>query len=473
MKFLNRLKAFFNAYDASEYSNERSMRAVFGDRSRQADEDNAVSQNERDILIRQCRDVYRNNPIARGIIKRMCDMVVGQGITPMPVTDDQAWNAEAMRFWREWCLKCEPTEMITFVDVLNLAISATLIEGGSAILLHKDGTIEVLELERFRPDPKNTENRHPYKMDSNGRITHWCLHDRGVDGTFDDKAYSWVKAENILTMFPRDRADQVMPIPQLACCMAELRDVQELNRFTLRQAKVQSLASLIHKRGTDNAKANFGGSRFASKDETGAVLSHFAEANGINILDTTGDIHTLAPATPSGTYESFIKLNLKLIAMAVGIPLDVMMLWFSDGTYSSNKATLTQAHEAILKRQQLLIRSIIAPLFMWRVMKAVRDGELPPPPTNAFGLPSIAIDWRLPAYEWMDAQDSLQSSLLSIRAGLSTLREECEKRGHNLEDLLRAKIGDLQLMKRLADEAGVAVTDLSDVVVLGAPKTEV
>ena len=125
MKFLNRLKAFFNAYDASEYSNERSMRAVFGDRSRQADEDNAVSQNERDILIRQCRDVYRNNPIARGIIKRMCDMVVGQGITPMPVTDDQAWNAEAMRFWREWCLKCEPTEMITFVDVLNLAISAT------------------------------------------------------------------------------------------------------------------------------------------------------------------------------------------------------------------------------------------------------------------------------------------------------------------------------------------------------------
>jgi capsid protein len=159
--------------------------------------------------------------------------------------------------------------------------------------------------------------------------------------------------------------------------------------------------------------------------------------------------------------------------MAVGIPLDVLMLWFSDGTYSSSKATLTQAHEAILKRQQMLIRCLIAPLVMWRIHKAIREGDLPPAPTDEYGLPAITIDWRLPAYEWMDANDSLQSSLLSIRAGLSTLREECEKRGHNLEDLMRAKIDDLKLINRLASEAGVSTSELSDVVVLGAPKMEV
>ena len=472
MTFLQRIRALFNAYDASEYSTERSMRAVFGDRSRQGGEDDIVGQTERDILIRQCRDVYRNNPIARGIIKRMCDMVVGQGITPQPTTRDEEWNRKALQFWRDWCLCPEPTEMLSFVDILNLATSAILIEGGSAFLLHSNGTIEVLELERFRPDPTDTENRRPYRMDKNGRITHWCLHDRNAQGYFEDKkgSFSWVKAENILTMFPRDRADQIMPIPQLASCMAELRDVQELNRYTLRQAKVQSLASLIHKRGADGAKANFGGSRFASKDDGANVLHTFAEANGINILDTTGDIHSLAPATPSGTYETFVKLNLKLIAMAVGIPLDVLMLWFSDGTYASSKATLTQAHEAILKRQQLLIRCLIAPLFSWRIQKAVMAGELPPRPLDDVGLPEMSVDWRLPAYEWMDAADSLQSSLLSIRAGLSTLREECEKRGHNLEDLMRAKIDDIRLLNRLASEAGVSTSELSDVVVLGAPK---
>ena len=473
MKLFNRIKSFF--YDASEFSRDRSMRAVYGDRARQGSEDDLVSQNDRDILIRQCRDVYRNNPIARGIIKRMCDMVVGQGITPQPTTRDETWNKLAFSFWRDWCSHPEPTEMLSFVDILSLATSAVMIEGGSALLLHRDGSVELLELERFRPDPTDKENQRCYRMDAQGRITHWCLHDRDAQGYFSDKkgSYSWVKAENILTMFPRDRADQIMPIPQLASCMAELRDVQELNRYTLRQAKVQSLPSVVHKKGADNAKANFGGSRFTKADNSEAVLRDFAEANGINILETTGDINTIAPATPSSTYETFVKLNLKLIAMAVGIPLDVLMLWFSDGTYSSSKATLTQAHEAILKRQQMLIRCLIAPLFSWRIRKAIIMGELPEAPTDEYGLPEIPIDWRLPAYEWMDAGDSLQSSLLSIRAGLSTLREECEKRGHNLEDLLRAKIGDLQLMKRLADEAGVAVTDLSDVVVLGAPKTEV
>ena len=473
MNLFKRIKSFF--YDASEYSTERSMRAVFGDRARQGGEDDLVSQYVRDILIRQCRDVYRNNPIARGIVNRMRDMVVGQGITPQPTTKDVEWNAKALAFWRDWCEHPEPTEMLSFIDILSLATSAVLIEGGSAFLLHRDGSIDLLELERFRADPTDKDNQRPYRMDANGRITHWCIHDRDAQGYFSERkgSYSWVRAENILTMFPRDRADQIMPIPQLASCMAELRDVQELNRYTLRQAKVQSLASLVHKKGADNAKANFGGSRFSKGDDSEGVLRNFAEANNINILDTTGDIHAIAPATPSGTYETFVKLNLKLISMAVGIPLDVLMLWFSDGTYSSSKATLTQAHEAILKRQQMLIRCLIAPLFMWRIHKAIREGDLPPAPTDEYGLPAITIDWRLPAYEWMDANDSLQSSLLSIRAGLSTLREECEKRGHNLEDLMRAKIDDLKLINRLASEAGVSTSELSDVVVLGAPKMEV
>lgn len=469
MKLFQKIKAFFSIYDASEWTTERSVRAIFGDRARQGSEDDLVTQYDRDILIRQCRDVYRNNPIARGIIKRLCDMVVGQGISPMPATVDREWNRKVLDWWNNWCKTPEPTEMLSFVDLLNLAVSATLIEGGSAFLLHSDGTVEVIELERFRADPSG-DNLRPYKFDKQGRITHWCLHDRTPTGNFtaDKEYYSWVKAENILTMFPRDRADQVMPIPQLASCMAELRDIQELNRFTLRQAKIQSLPSIIHKRGAEGTKANFGGSRLTQAAENDG-MERFANANGIQILDTTGDVHALAPATPSNTYESFVKLNLKLIAMAVGVPLDVLMLWFSDGTYASSKATLTQAHESILKRQQMLIRCIVEPLFKWRIRKAIMEGELPEAPVGEFGVPDIRVEWRLPAYEWMDAQDSLQSSLLSIRAGLSTLSEECEKRGHNLEDLMRAKIHDALTLRDLAKESGLTVADLSDIVIAGAP----
>lgn len=469
MKIIEALKAFWSVYDASEATPNRSTRAILGDRARQGSEDDLVNQFNRDIIIRQCRDVYRNNPIARGIIKRMCDMVVGQGITPIFATKDPAWNKLAADYWYSFCENPEPTEMLDFIGILNLAVSASLIEGGSALLLHSNGTVELLELERFRPAPDGS-SRYPYKRDKHGKITHWCLHDR-TNGVFTGEkgTWSWVKADNILTMFPKDRADQIMPIPQLASCMAELRDIQELNRFTLQQAKVQSLPSIIHKRGADNAKMQLGGSRLnKAVDETEGIKS-FAMAQGINVLDTSGDVHSLAPATPSSTYESFIKLNLKLIAMAVGIPLDVLMLWFSDGTYASSKATLTQAHEAILKRQQMLIRCLIKPLVKWRIRKAITNRELPEAPVGDFGLPEIRLDWRLPAYEWMDAQDSLQSSLLSIRAGLSTLSEECEKRGHSLEDLMRSKIDDLMMLKRMAQEAGVSTSELSDVVVLGAP----
>lgn len=468
-----RIKAWWlSTYDASEYTTDRSARAIIGDRSRQGSEDSLVPQYERDIIIRQCRDVFRNNPIARGLVKRLCDMVVGQGINPVFTTSDKSWNDEAHEWFKAWSEAPEPTGLQSLVDVYNIIVTASLIEGGSAVLLHSDGTIDVIELERFRADPNDATNPYPYQRDRDGRITKWCIHDRNAQGIFDNTkaSYSWVKASNILAMFPKDRADQIMPIPQLASCMAELRDVQEINRYTLGQAKVQAIAGLVHKRGASDTKASFGGSRISADraEKSEEQLRKFADANAIDIIDTDGDVHAIAPATPSGTYESFIKLNLKLIAMAVGIPLDVMMLWFSDGTYSSNKATLTQAHEAIMKRQQMLLRTIIKPLVMWRIRKAIKDGELRQPPVNEIGLPMIRCDWQMPSYEWMDASDSLQSSLLSIRAGLSTLREECEKRGHSLEDMMRAKIDDNLLIKKMAEEAGLQPTDLSDVIILGA-----
>ena len=451
--------------DAAEPSPDRSSRA-FWDRRAIGHEDALVQAFEREQVVAQCRDLVRNNAVTRGIINRLQDMVVGRGITPRATTSDESWNSSAERYWTEWANAPEPTGLLTLADVMALCVSARLVEGGAAVLKHSNGQIELIELERFRPSPDDNLAGLPYKLDASGAVKAWCIWDRDERGGFGSGAkWSWVPSKHILTMFPRDRADQIMPIPQLAACVNQIRDLSEVNAFTLRQAKAQAVAAFVHQKQADGQ--SFGGRRFG---DNGSGFDKFLDALQTVGFETTGKVTNLAPSTPSSTYNDFVMLNLKLIGMAISVPLDVLMMWFSDNSYSSSKTTLTQAHEAIVKRQAVLVRSILRPLWVWKMVQAVQNGELPAPPEcEETGLPAFDhVDFRPPSFEWVDPSDALQSTLQAIQAGVSTLSEECEKRGSTLEATLRRKASDILTIQRVAQEAGIPANALSQVVIQGA-----
>lgn len=463
---MNIRRFFAWLYDAAEPSPNRSARAIFGDRSSGASEDTATRW-ERKIIIDQCRDLYRNNAVARGVVKRLKSMVVGNGITPQATTTDAEWNRRATELWREWAEAPETSGRRRLQDILKLCIAGIMVEGGAALLKHSDGSIELVEMERFRAEGVDTM---PYRIGKNGRVSHWCIWDRDEFGSFGVNSRKlWVHAENVLTLFPSDRADQIMPLPQLSGCVNQLRDVDELNRFTLQQAKVQAVAGIIHKRGADGNKLNLGGSRLNKTDDTAAQLKTYAEATGQNVIDTTGDVHTVAPATPSGTYEPFMMLNLKLIAMAIGLPVDVMMLWFSDGTYSSSKATLTQAKEAVSEYQEQLIHYLLRPLWLWKMVQAVANDQLPPPPMGDNGLPQYeAVYFQRPGWAWIDPSDSMQTDLLAVSSGLASMSELAEKNGKKYIDVLRSKAEDAKAVAAIAAEYGIPPESLSNLVIPGA-----
>ena len=466
---LQRLAGRFVAFmfDAAEYSRDRNARAFF-DRYTNTAEDSAVIQYERDRLIAQTRDLARNNPIVAGLLQRLGDMTLGQGIEPRATTSSREWNEKAEALWHRWALDPEGRGISNLQELLTLCVIGQPVEGGAAIVKYADGTIEQVELARFRPHPDEAGGK-PYKTDSAGRITHWCIWGRDANGNFGDKSLAkWVAAWNVLTMFRRTRPDQVMPVPELAHAVNILRDMKELNDYTLRQAKVQSAPALIHNKADDEDELPVR-SRRAAREEADP-FDRLAEATGLPIISTRGDVKPLAPATPSSTYEQFQRYNLKLVAMSLSIPLDVLMLWFSDGTYSSSKATLTQAHEAILQRQNRLVQRILLPLWQWKMANAVSRGILPPPPPNDEGFPAYDfVEFRLPSYEWMDAQDQTQTEAQEVMMGVRTLGEMARKRGHDLYDLLEERAQEMQLAREIAAKYGLEATQLSQVVLNGMP----
>lgn len=459
-------------FDAVDISIRRSMR-VFFERFRQGSEDIVVSNYDRVALIIQCRDALRNNPIAAGIVDRLCNIVVGTGIHPEALTSDPEWNAAAERFWADWARHPEAEGVHTLDDLVSVLAGNVCTEGGAFVVKHSDGTIEPVELDRLAPQPgakTQAEANLPYRTDRSGHITAWCVVD--TEPTRHARPYRWVKAENALTLFDRKRADQIMPWPQLAPVLTTLAHLKELDELTLLKAKNQAAFAVVHKRGASNK-----GLQFVSRNAAGAEAAN-AEANarklqdalGCAIVDTDGDMNVLANNTPGSTYDPFVRWNLQKVGMAIGLPYEFLLLFFGNSTYSSSKATLIQAHASIKRRQDALIEHILRPLWLWRIAMAVADGELsPPPPCPATGLPDYDhVSWRRPPFDWIDIADAVDVDIKEVRAGFRTRTECCAKRGQDFGDVLRKSAEEMAEINRVAAAYGLDPTDLSNTILPGS-----
>ena len=101
---------------------------------------------------------------------------------------------------------------------------------------------------------------------------------------------------------------------------------------------------------------------------------------------------------------------------------------------------------------------------------AVSRGLLPPPPPNDEGFPAYDfVEFRLPSYEWMDAQDQTQTEAQEVMMGVRTLGEMARKRGHDLYDLFEERAQEMQLAREIAAKYGLEATQLSQVVLNGMP----
>lgn len=451
--------------DIAEPSPDRSNRATWGDRYNNLPEDRAIPQSERLAAISECRDLVRNSAVARGIVERVRNIVTGTtGILPESNSGDKAWDDKAEALWREWAADPEGTGRSDLADIQGLLAASTLTDGGTLVALNQDGSITLIEPDRLKPDPAGRALDQPYKLDPQGRVTAWCVHTKALN-PYDKDAVEWLDARRCLTLFVRNRADQILPYPQFSACALTLRDIEELNRYTLRQAKVQSCAAAIHKRGpSGESPFRLRGVADSGRDKEEEGAQRFEKATGMTVIDTDGDYNTLAPATPSSTYDSFMKHNLRLVAMAVGLPYEFLALYFADGTYSSSKATMTQAREAVAYRQRHLKRAILTPLWQWQVARWTALGLLPPAPAGA------TVRWRDPAFEWMDVKDGVQTDLLEAQAGLRSMQDLAAKRGADYETLLRRRAAEIKTLQTIAAEYGLDPAALSSISLPGAAK---
>ena len=418
----------------------------------------------RRAAIASARELMRNDATSAGIANRLQQAVVGTGIQPSARTVDGAWNDAAESWWADWSDAPEVTGTKSLVDIQRAAVVALLTDGGIALRLRDDGLVEVVELDRLRAAD---DNDLPYLVDDSGRVAAWMIAPRTADGLGTPEA---VPVERVLMLAHTARAEQIVPHPMLAPVVNDLRNLSELQGYAMRAYKTQSATAATFERadGAVGLAHAANGLTARRAGENKQAVESFARATGMTILDARGKLSPVEVKAPGVHYDSFTAATTKRAAMAIGLPYEFLTLFFGQ-SYSASRATLSQAHATISVWQDRLIRTILRPLFVWRVAMAIRAGEIPPAPCAL----SAAVDWQRPAFDWIDPADATQSDLVAIRAGLMTAAEAAEKRGQQLDAVLEARAREIALVQSIALRHGIEPSDLSTIVIAGdttAPK---
>jgi lambda family phage portal protein len=431
-------------------------------RSLPYDEDHVVGAYDLDVLRRQCLDLRRNNAVVAGVVERFADHVIGPtGITPQAKTSDPDWNDQAEAYWKEWSKIADHRGRVCLRELQRLAVQSRLLLGDCGFVLLANGQIQPIEAMRIanpgdRQSPADVMNG--VKLTRSGRPVAYYVHARDKSGAITGKDYEIVSREDFVFVSRPMRMDQIRGVPELAPILNAVTDFGRLQEEVLNKAILDALhAWAIY---TEDGASKIGnlGPRGYSEDETATSprIENF-EGGQTYYLRNGEKVESLASNTPNPQYVQYSEMLLRIIASALCIPYEFLVLDFKQGSFSASRAALMTTYRTFHMWQEWITDALMQRLWNWRIAKAIKNGDLPAAPADSSGYSQWhRVAWSFPRYDWIDPKAEAAANERNLIMGTETISSLCHAKGRDSEDVMREKGMDIATAQRIADEVNAS-----------------
>jgi lambda family phage portal protein len=415
------------------------------------------------------RDLERNNEWARGFLRTLENNVIGEmGIAlqmrvkdPGKETFDEIANDKIETAWYQWGRigNCTVCGRYTWRDLQRLIVR-TIARDGEVILRkiwQRTGyKLQIIEADLLDVDANfiasnGNEVRFGVEIDSFGAaVAYYLLGHHPGDSDFQQRPArrARIPAAEILHLFIAERPGQTRGLPWLCASMQRMKMLDGYAEAELVAAR------------TSAAKMGF----FTKQTPDG--WDGVVDGDGNLAMDASpGTIEELPPGVdfkswdsnhPNSGYGDFVKSSLRGIATSLGISYNTLASDLEGVNYSSIRAGLIEEREVWKAIQRYLIDHLCELVFEdWLTMQLV-NGSL--------GLPFEKI-WKfnVPEFQgrrwaWVDPKKDMESAILAIRSGQTSLRKVVAESGGDIYDVLRSIKAD----NDLAASLGVTLPELVD-----------
>lgn len=380
-------RAYLDSYDATHRGRTR-----VGYYGRPGSHDQHLDPQTHDLLRRDARKLDRNNALARSLVRRHCDAVVGKGFTLRCESGDQDWNKAAERFWKQW--------YANDIDVQGLALGpqfdrivhdSACIDGDLLIVKLDSGQCQLIESDRIRQPAGALAAGHSctsgVERNPAGRIVAFHVADTAGPSSY---SLGYTQTRRIPAEFcvfmpspQHQRVNQTRGEPVLAATIPLLEQLDDLidasvvaQRLAAYQALVIESADPAGMQTALEAGSEAQVPGLSSDYNAGAPQPIRWEPGGVLHLQQGEKATQVKPEHPGQNFQDQVRMLVRMIGADFGLPLELSMMDSSQANYHGFKAALETAYRGFARWQEWHARMLLS-LFRWRIGRAIVEGELP------------------------------------------------------------------------------------------------
>ena len=450
---------------------------------------NVHLQRELKRIRARSRWLFRNNPHAAAYMNANINFVIGTGLTlqarvakvsssiengkPVLVTEElDSWNDYIEDVFSDWALDCDASSSTScgesFTDCQELAMRKVIEDGEVFIHFVIDPTHPVvpLRLEFIEPEALD-ENITEYngnsiimgvELDKKSwrPVAYWIRtkRDKYQQGGYELTS-TRVPANRIVHAFKRLRPKQVRGIPMLAVVTDKFFQLDELTDAEIISTKIAACFSVFIESPDGTTSPLFKDGETHAKDADGNILATI-EPGIIGNLPPGYKVHFAAPQKPSSTLGIFTSYLQRLIGAGSqgGLSYEAISRDVSKVSYASGRLSQQMDFQGFRGTQSWTGRKICAPVYREFLGLAVLIGRAIAP--SYLDNPRFwqAHDWMPPGWNWgINPLQEVQAARESMRAGITTLADECAYLGRDWKTQLRT----MQKIRRECARLGVTI----------------
>ena len=395
-----------------------------------------------DLLVRRSRQTARENPHAGSAVDSLVSNLVGSGIKPLPLTDDQDTKRQILARWNEWIKFADVGDTCSFYGLQALAVRA-MIEGGECFIRRrylKDGSykLQLIEAEQV-PFEENhilvngNEIIAGVEVDPLGvRVAYHMYTRHPGDGMCPP--LTRVLAEDVYHVYHVKRPSQIRGEPWLAKVLVKLYELDQYDDAELVRKKIAAMMALIV---TQPQGLSVGGEDDEEADERGVVEGVWEPGGVLRFLPGM-NVQVTEPADLGGQYEVFMRQQLRAIAVGAGLTYEQITGDLTQVNFSSIRAGWIEVRRKFEQIQQMtVIHQLCRKVWADWMDNEILNGGLQIIGYAKNKIEHRSVKWIPQGWKWVDPVKDVSSMVMAIRAGIMTKAEAASIYGSDSEEIDR------------------------------------
>jgi len=431
----------------SAYENARTTRLNKSRTSRGGTADRHMTATTLYNLREACRDLDRNNTLAKGILSTDVDNAIGQGHKPQAMSDDEQWNEEAETWFNErWATDlADVTGRMNFLQMQRVAYRSMRRDGdiGFALL---NGGLSAVEADCIA-SPKDKQEApviNGVEVNKLGRPVAYYVADEHPTSSYVSSA-TRIAAKDFIHVAMIDRFTQTRGRPVMTPVIDDLDRLDDTVEAVVIAHQMAACFGLARKfqegygepTGTTEENPHTGDDELVNEYEPGMEVW----------LQQGEDLVQIKPEHPGQQFDTVINTLARFCGRHMGFPLELVMLNFSQSNFSNTRAALLQAFRTWECIQGFWGGGFLPRVWRYAVSWGMKHGELRP-------LAPERRPWRHkwigPGWVWVDKLKDLQADILALHEDMTTLDRLCAKYdGGDRETIRRQRLRELKAQREL------------------------